>query len=105
MKSNHATKALDKLIDVEEKRLEKKGDKPTVEDVYKVCRAILARSGYVDDEMDLARVYARVALNTTLSENLLKTHILYLLANLNHWKGVEATECKTVLEGFIRKED
>jgi len=79
--------------------------KPTVEDVYKVCREILARPGYVDDKMDLARVYARVALNTTLPENLLKTHILYLLANLNHWKGVEATGCKTVLEGFIRKED
>jgi len=78
--------------------------KSTVEDVYKVCRTILAQPGYVDDKMDLARVYARVALNTTLPENLLKTHILYLLANLDHWKGVEAAKCRNVLGEFIRKE-
>lgn len=82
--------------------MEEKNDiyKVTSEDVYDVCRRILAEPKY--RSMELAHAYARVGLQ--LSGKSLRTHILYLLANLTNWKGTTASECKKVLGEFISRD-
>ena len=73
----------------------------TAEDVYSVFRTIIAQQLPRTKSMELAHAYARVGLE--LSVDHLRTHSLYLLANLQEWRGVEARECKRILGDFISK--
>jgi len=86
-------------IKIEEDKMEY--SETTAEDVYSVFRTIIAQQLPRTRAFELAHAYARVGLE--LSADHLRTHVLYLLANLQEWRGVEARECKRILGNFISK--
>ena len=61
---------------------------------------LIVRQGFRRGYMDEARLYAKAGYDLDLTGESLKVQALYVLNNLQHWRGDEARRCKKVLKEF-----
>ena len=67
-----------------------------VKNVFRVIMEQDASKGY----MAYAQTYAQGGLNLDVKGETLKVQVLYVLNNLQYWRGDEARRCKKVLKEF-----
>ena len=73
--------------------------KPTEGEVKKILRKIAGLKSTVGN-MPYAQTYAKVS--EDMYGETLRVQTLYVLSNLQHWRGKEAREAKIVLKRFTK---
>lgn len=74
--------------------------KPTVEEVRSALNKIMRitpETGFTG----YAKTYANAALYMQMTDRALEVQLLYILNNLQQWRGEEAREVKKVLKSYV----
>lgn len=83
------------------RKIEKETPVPTLTEVKRAIRVILADKRCYTTSLNYAIGYCQVALR--MNEDDLKVQILYILNNITHWRSVDAVDVRKTLRAYIKK--
>lgn len=92
-----ATTERKKLI----RKIEKETPVPTLAEVKRAIRVILADKRCYTTSLNYAVGYCQAALGMEGKE--LEVQILYILNNITHWRSVDAVDVRKTLRAYIKK--